>query len=52
MGKIDDLPTLDKPREKAARFGIETLSDEELLALIITMLEQLDIPPLILLEMY
>ena len=35
MGKIDDLPTLDKPREKAARFGIETLSDEELLALII-----------------
>ena len=35
MGKIDDLPTLDKPREKAARFGIETLSDEDLLALII-----------------
>ena len=35
MGKIDDLPTLDKPREKAARFGIETLSDVELLALII-----------------
>lgn len=35
MSKIDDLPTLDKPREKAARFGIETLSDEELLALII-----------------
>ena len=35
MGRIDDLPTLDKPREKAARFGIETLNDEELLALII-----------------
>ena len=35
MSKIEDLPTLDKPREKAARFGIETLSDEELLALII-----------------
>jgi len=35
MSKIDDLPTLEKPREKAARFGIETLSDEELLALII-----------------
>ena len=35
MSKIEDLPTLEKPREKAARFGIETLSDEELLALII-----------------
>ena len=35
MSKIDDLPTLEKKKKKAARFGIETLSDEELLALII-----------------
>jgi len=35
MGKIIDLSTLDKPREKAERFGIEKLSDQELLALII-----------------
>lgn len=35
MGKIQDLPTVDKPREKAERFGIESLKDEELLALII-----------------
>ena len=35
MGKIQDLATIDKPREKAERFGIETLKDEELLALII-----------------
>ena len=35
MGKIQDLALLDKPREKAARFGIEKLSDVELLALII-----------------
>ena len=35
MGKIVDLPLADKPREKAERFGIETLKDEELLALII-----------------
>ena len=35
MGKIQDLSALDKPREKAERFGIETLKDEELLALII-----------------
>ena len=35
MSKIKDLPTIDKPREKAQRFGIETLKDEELLALII-----------------
>jgi len=35
MGKIIDLPTIDKPREKAERFGIETLKDEEVLALII-----------------
>ena len=35
MGRIQDLSILDKPREKALRFGIDTLSDEELLALII-----------------
>ena len=35
MSKIQDLPTLEKPREKAERFGIESLNDEELLALII-----------------
>ena len=35
MGKIKDLAIIDKPREKAKRFGIESLKDEELLALII-----------------
>ena len=35
MSKINDLSLLDKPREKAERFGIERLTDEELLALII-----------------
>ena len=35
MGRIQDLSNIDKPREKALRFGIETLNDEELLALII-----------------
>ena len=35
MGKIKDLPSIDKPREKAERFGIDSLKDEELLALII-----------------
>ena len=35
MGKIVDLPMAEKPREKAERFGIDTLKDEELLALII-----------------
>ena len=35
MSRIQDLSEFDKPREKAMRFGIETLSDEELLALII-----------------
>ena len=35
MSKIQDLATLDKPREKAERFGIEKLTDQELLALII-----------------
>ena len=35
MGKIQDLANIDKPREKAERFGIDSLKDEELLALII-----------------
>ena len=35
MGKIKDLSNIDKPREKAERFGIDSLKDEELLALII-----------------
>ena len=35
MSKIQDLPSVEKPREKAERFGIESLKDEELLALII-----------------
>jgi len=35
MSKIQDLPIVDKPREKAERFGIESLNDEELLAIII-----------------
>ena len=36
MGKINDLPVSEKPREKAERFGVETLKDEELLAIIIS----------------
>ena len=35
MAKIQDLAVLEKPREKASRFGIEELNDHELLALII-----------------
>lgn len=35
MGKIRDLPLLERPREKALRYGINTLSDQELLALLI-----------------
>ena len=35
MAKINELCVLDKPREKAERFGIEKLTDVELLALII-----------------
>ena len=35
MPRITDLADIDKPREKAERFGIESLKDEELLALII-----------------
>ena len=35
MNKIKELPTLDRPREKALRYGINKLSTEELLALLI-----------------
>lgn len=35
MNKIKELPTYDRPREKALRYGINTLSTEELLALLI-----------------
>ncbi len=36
MGNIKDLPTLDRPREKAFRYGLASLSDVELLALLIS----------------
>ena len=35
MGTIRDLPTLERPREKALRYGIESLSDGELLTIVI-----------------
>ncbi len=35
MGKIKDLPVLERPREKAYRYGIEQLSDYELISLLI-----------------
>lgn len=35
MGKIKDLPKTQRPREKALQYGINVLSDYELLALII-----------------
>lgn len=35
MSQIKDLPTLDRPREKAFRYGLEKLSDSELLAILI-----------------
>lgn len=35
MGKIIELPPLDRPREKAIRYGIENLSDAELIALLL-----------------
>ena len=35
MGKIIELPKLERPREKALYYGIEKLSDYELLALLI-----------------
>ena len=35
MNRISDLPILERPREKANRYGINSLSDEELIALLI-----------------
>jgi len=35
MSKIQDLPILERPREKALRYGISSLSDVELLAIIL-----------------
>ena len=35
MGKINQLPPTERPREKAFRYGIETLSNAELLAILI-----------------
>lgn len=35
MGKIQDLPLLERPREKAFRYGVEKLSNMELIALLI-----------------
>lgn len=35
MSKIKDIPLLERPREKAKIYGIESLSNEELFALII-----------------
>lgn len=35
MSKIKELPLLERPREKLLRYGIDKLSDEELLAIII-----------------
>lgn len=35
MSKITQLPELERPREKCLRFGADSLSDEELLAIVI-----------------
>ena len=35
MGKIKDLPLYERPREKAIYYGVNTLSDAELLAIIL-----------------
>ena len=35
MPKIKDLPKQERPREKAVRFGIESLSNEELIAILL-----------------
>ncbi len=35
MGIVKNLPELDRPREKANRYGIETLSDIELLSILL-----------------
>ena len=36
MGKIKNLPIDERPREKALQYGIDKLSDNELLALLIS----------------
>ena len=36
MSKIKDLPALERPREKALRYGVSSLSNYELIALIIS----------------
>jgi DNA repair protein RadC len=36
MGSIKEMPMLDRPREKAMRYGVENLSDSELLAALIS----------------
>ena len=36
MAIVKELPILERPREKARRFGLETLSDVELLAILLT----------------
>lgn len=36
MGTILELPALDRPREKASRYGLSSLSDTELLSLLIS----------------
>ena len=35
MGIIRELPTMEKPREKALQFGIRTLSNRELLSILL-----------------
>ena len=35
MGKISQLPVLDRPREKAYKYGVSSLSDYELLAILL-----------------
>lgn len=35
MGKIQELPILERPREKALRYGLDKLSDNELLSILI-----------------
>ena len=35
MSKLDELPVLERPREKAMHYGVDSLSNEELLAVLI-----------------
>ena len=35
MGKVKSLPVYDRPREKAIRYGLNTLSDPELIAILL-----------------